>query len=213
MQLTPKETAALLDVSEHRLARLISRRAIPAQHLHEKLGFNRLELFEWTQRTGLQAPRPTSAERPSQALSRGGLVRIDSAQNPDEVFDKLAAAISLPGEADRILLREVLSARLKLGPNPASGGLLLPQARKPLIVPLSEPCLTLAYLEQPVDFGAADSRPVHTVMLLTTPAVCRHLDLLAKLGRALKNPQLNQLLADRAPLEELIEALRLTELV
>ena len=211
MQLSPKETAALLNISERTLARWINRHSIPAQQLHERTGFNRLELLEWAQSVGANPPRPGAGESPSRALERGGLITRLEAHSPAEVFDRLSAAIELPGEADRILLREVLSARLKLGPNPAAGGLLLPQARKPLIVPLNEPCLTIAYLEQPVDFGAGDGQPVHTVMLLTSPAVRRHLDLLARLTLALKDRQLRELLKERAPLPELLTALSLTE--
>lgn len=211
MQLSPKETAALLNVSERTIKRWVNRRALPAQHLQERLVFNRLELLEWSQATGINPPRPSQGFLASDALLAGGLLPLITSNDPLAVLAEASANHPLPAIADRALLGAALKARLKLSPSPAAGGLLLPQARKPLIVALTAPCLSVSYLNEPVDFGAADGQPITAVVLLSSPSVRCHIDLLSQLNWAFRVAGFRQLLKERASNAELLQALRLAE--
>jgi len=68
------------------------------------------------------------------------------------------------------------------------------------------PLVAVAWLAAPVDFGAVDGQPVHTLFTLVTPSVRLHLQLLAQLATALHDPGVTAALAARAPEPDLLQA-------
>jgi len=57
---------------------------------------------------------------------------------------------------------------------------------------------------QPIDFGARDGKPVHTLFLLATPTVNAHLTMLARLAAALHDPEFKSSVLRRAPASEIL---------
>jgi PTS system nitrogen regulatory IIA component len=115
--------------------------------------------------------------------------------------DLLAGAYGL----DRIEVLENLEAREALGSTGFGRGVAIPHCRSKDV---RRPSLALIRLEQPIDFVAADSRPVALVCGLVSPenAGATHLHALAAISRLTRDEAKLQMLAD-APTTEAAYAL------
>ena len=69
---------------------------------------------------------------------------------------------------------------------------------------MPRPEVAICYLDQPVEFGAIDGKPVHTLVTLVTPSTRVHLHLLAVVAAALHDPAVRAKLEARAGAEELV---------
>ena len=92
----------------------------------------------------------------------------------------------LPDEVDRKFLLSVLLARESLGSTGFGGGIAIPHVRNPIVLHIPRPMITLCFLETPVEFGAIDGLPVHTLFTMVSPTVKAHLHLLSRLTYGLR---------------------------
>jgi PTS system nitrogen regulatory IIA component len=189
VQLTIKQAAELLRVSESQVHRWIRDRGLPAILFNEQYRLNRVSLMDWAQRN--QIPMPiTSAEearpfRIAEALARGGIHRGVPGTTRLEVVAAAVDRLSLPPGVDRELLREMVLARTAHDSAAIGGGIALPHARYPFVADLPEPVLGLCFPAAPIDFGAADRVPITALFVLVSPTVRMHLHVLSRLARAL----------------------------
>lgn len=77
---------------------------------------------------------------------------------------------------------------------------------RPIVLPGIEPTLRLTYLADPIEAGPGGRR-VDTVLLLLNPAATVHDGLFAELVNLLDAPAFLTLLAERAPIERLLDVL------
>jgi len=111
------------------------------------------------------------------------------ARDKKQALKLLAAEASiLTGLSEREVF-SVLQARENLGCTGMGGGVSIPHGR---FDGLREIRAIFATLEVPVDFGAADGRPVDIICLLLTPseANTEHLKALAVISRLLRDKEL-----------------------
>src|SRR5678810_690722 len=123
MQLTVKDAAKLLQVSERTIYRWISEGSIPSFRVQEQHRFNRVELLEWA--TSRRIPvSPEIFDEPqdeqpipslSDALERGGIHYRVSGNSRETVLRSVASLLHLPEEVDREFLYSVFLARERLG--------------------------------------------------------------------------------------------------
>ena len=79
---------------------------------------------------------------------------------------------------------------------------------------MTQPSISLCFLEQPVDFGAMDGKAVRVLFTLVTPTVHTHLQLLSRVGYALQDSEFKSVLARPETREVILsEARRLDLLV
>ena len=71
--------------------------------------------------------------------------------------------------------------------------------------------MTLAFLSQPIDFGALDGKPVHVLFSIISPTNRSHLQLLSRLSFALHDGQLRQTVTRHASPEEILREVRRVE--
>jgi PTS system nitrogen regulatory IIA component len=76
---------------------------------------------------------------------------------------------------------------------------------------VARPAVTLAFLSQPVDFGALDGKPVHVLFSLISPTTRGHLQLLSRLSFALHDGKLRETLARHAAREAILQEIRRVE--
>jgi len=203
MNLSVKDAAGLLTVSEKTVYRWIQQGTIPAYKVHGSYRFNRAELIEWatSRRLGVSPDAHADPEQDArplpdlrEALETGGIIyRLDGGTR-DEVLYSLVSHLRLPEEVDRDYLRQVLIAREELASTAFGGGVALPHPRSPGLLNLNQPSLTLAFLEHPVDFGALDGRPVGILFLPLAPTLRTHLHLLRQVAHALHNTAVREVL-------------------
>ena len=182
-KLTVREAAALLNASEKSVYRWIAQGVLPAYRINDQYRINRAELLEWATDRKIHLSPEIFAEPEGEAvqppledaLRAGGIhYRVggyDKASVP-AIVDKLA----LPDDVDRDFLyrfyraqgsdrqRSVTASRSRMCENP-------------IVLQLSQPTVTLCFLERPVDFGSMDGLPVSRLFTLISPTVRGHLHL------------------------------------
>jgi len=219
MQLSVSDVADLLGVSGKTVYRWVKDGRLPAYRLGQQLRFNRTELLEWA-----TAQRVPVAPQGFEALDTGGLpvslpqalragginYRVGGA-NKREALRAAVETLRLPDHVDREVMLAVLLARESLGSTGIGGGIAIPHPRNPIVLQLSQPAVTLCFLERAVDFGAIDGAAVDKLFVITSPTVRAHLSLLAQLSWHLRQPRLRKVLDDQPTRDRIFEEFALGE--
>lgn len=220
MQLTVRDAARLLNLSEKTVYRWIKKETIPAWRVGDQYRFNRAELLEWatSRRHPLspeifqETPQPgTPLGTLTQALADGGVhYRVDG-QDRAGVLRSVVNLLHLPDEVDRTWLYQMLLARELLGTTAIGGGIAIPHVRNPVVMHIPRPQVSLCLLERPIDFGSLDGQPVRTLFVVVSPTIRAHLHLLARLAFVLRDPHLQEVLSVAGPRDALLEAVTRAE--
>jgi PTS system nitrogen regulatory IIA component len=213
VQLTVRDVAGLFRVSEKTIYRWISEKRMPAHRFHEQYRFNRAELLEWATAQSIafspELPDSNGADVSlAAALEAGGISYGVPGTDRETALRAVVASMPLPDEADRAFLVEVLVAREELASTAVGDGLAIPHVRQPIVLSVSAPLATLSFLERPIDFGALDGRPVHTLFTLVSPTVKAHLRLIARVAHALRDDAFKSAVLRRAPREAILAEAR-----
>jgi nitrogen PTS system EIIA component len=220
MQLTVRDVATLLNVSERTIYRWIKEKTIPAYRISEQYRFHRAELLEWAtaRRIGVSAEifRDTddaSVRMPSlsEALLAGGIVYRLVGTDKESVLGAAVEAMHLPDEVDREQLLRVLVAREALASTGIGDGIAIPHVRNPIVLHVPRSTITLCFLEKPVDFGALDGQPVHCLFTMVSPTVRAHLHLLSRLAFALRDSGFQDVIRRQGLRDEILAELRRVE--
>jgi PTS system nitrogen regulatory IIA component len=207
MQITIRQAATYLGVSEAELRTWIKERGLPVHRVNERLHLNAIEVWEWAishgvpaSRSLLEEARRSADEVPpiSHLIATGGIHRDVEGEDPESVLAAIVKRLPLPPDADRDFLVAVLAARETMGSTGIGDGIAIPHVRNPILLHVDQPYVSLCLLRRPVEFDAIDGLPVHAVFLVVSPSVPAHLRILAQLAFVLRDPELRQLLRDRA---------------
>jgi len=210
MQLTIKQAAKFLDVPERQLHAWIDDGEIPFSRAQGGIRFNEAELLEWATERRLRASHKIPEGRASDgpglagALSLGGVHHDLAAAGRDAAIRAALEHIPVGPDVDREVLLEIMLAREAAGSTAVGDGIAIPHVRAPVVLSGVQPAIALCTLAQPVDFGARDGAPVHTLFLLATPTVDAHLQILARLAAALHDQEFKNAVLRRAPPEEIL---------
>ncbi len=220
MEIGIKEAAGLLDVSEKTIYRWIREQVLPVYRLNEQYRFNRAELHEWATLRRIhvspeifQNVQHGTTQMPCllDALKTGGIFYRVKGADKLGVLQSIIDVLNLPEEIDRAFLCQVLMARESLGSTGIGDGIAIPHVRNPLVLHVSEPSITLCFLDHPIDFGALDGQPVGILFLLISPTVRAHLHMLSRLSFVLQNKDFKTALKGQAPRDDLIQVLSRAE--
>ena len=207
MQLTLRDAAAYLSVTESAVRRWITERALPVHEVNERLYLNAVELWEWAAEHGVVASRrllehaqrsPEEVPLMSELLRTGGIHYDIEGSGKRDVFRAFVERLPLPPEQDRQTLLSVLEAREALGSTGIGDGIAIPHVRNPIVLHVEQPFVALCLLSSPIDFDAVDGVPVHALFLVVSPTVPIHLRILGELGFLLRDAALRDLLRRRA---------------
>jgi PTS system nitrogen regulatory IIA component len=220
MQINVKEAARLLAVSEKTIYRWIRKGEIPAYRINDLYRFNRAELLEWATAKRMSVSPEIFAEEAGQeplpgladAISAGGIHYRVSGQSKSVVLEAVVELMRLPEEVDRKFLLSVILARESLGSTGFGRGIAIPHVRNPIVLHIPRPMITLCFLDTPIEFGAIDGQPVHTLFTLISPTVQAHLHLLSRLTYGLRQAQFSVPVAEQASREALLEGARAVDL-
>ncbi len=213
MQLTVRDAARYLGVSEDTLYRWVERGELPAVRVHDRYRFNRVELLEWAasrkipvspeilEEPGSHAP---ALPRLADAVRAGGVHHDLAGDDTPSLLRSVVAVIPVPPGTDRDFLYQMLLARERLGSTALGGSIAIPHPRDPIVLRVPKATVSICFPRKPVDLGAADGQPVHTLFVLVTPSVRAHLHLLASVAAVARDPALPPKLAARAPAAEIL---------
>jgi PTS system nitrogen regulatory IIA component len=214
MDLSVRDSAQLLKVSEKTIYRWVKQGTLPAYRVNEQYRFNRAELLEWATSQRLNVSADIFAEPDSggpavsltEALKAGGIHYRLSGTDKLSVLQSLVEVMPLPEQVDRQFLLQVLLARESLGSTALGNGIAVPHVRNPIVMHILRPMVTLCFLEQAIEFGALDGQPVHTLFTIVSPTIRAHLHLLARLGFALRQPAFVEVIAGQGSREKILAA-------
>ncbi len=220
MQLTLRQAAAYLGVTEATARRWITDRALPVHEVNERLYLNAVELWEWA--TEQQVPvsdsllvharrAPDTVPPLSDLLRTGGIFYDIDAKGKRDVLAAFVARLPLPPEQDRATLLSVLEAREAMGSTGIGDGIAIPHVRNPVVLHVDTPFVSLGLLRHPVDFDAIDGKPVSALFMVVSPTVPVHLRILAQLSFLLRDAGLRSLLRRRAPAGEILSSIAQVE--
>lgn len=217
MRLNVRETAKLLSISEKTLYRWIGDKKIPFYRINDQYRFSRSEILEWAVANRVSAS-PEIFEEPEeddanplpsleQALENGGILYRVEGTDRDSVLRNAVRNLRLPPELDKDLVYNLIRIRETLGSTGIGNGIALPHPRSPLILDLPGPSITLCFLEQPVDFGALDGRPVFALFVILSLTVRGHIHMISRLTFALQDPGLREVIAQQGNREAIMQEL------
>jgi PTS system nitrogen regulatory IIA component len=215
MQLSVREVARLLKISENTVYRWVDERSLPAQQINSQYFFNKAELLEWAALKKVDVAPEIFADAPSgngatptlsSALERGGIHYDVEGSDRASVLRAVVERLDLPADFDRELLLELLLVRESHGTTAIGDGIAIPHPRTPIVAPLEAPSISLCYLKQPVPYGAADGKPVNVVFTLLAPNVRTHLQLLARLACTLRDEQFRRVVIGQGRPEAILSA-------
>jgi PTS system nitrogen regulatory IIA component len=217
MQLTVRNVAELLNISEKSVYRWIAEGNLPAYRVSGQYRFNRAEILEWAQAQRINvnpktfqdleenaAPLPDLVE----AIQAGGIFYRLDGSDKESILRSLVEHLRLPEDVDRGFLLQVLLAREALGTTAVGEGIAIPHVRNPIVLQVSKPMVTVGFLDKPVEFGALDGQLVYVLFSVVCPTVRAHLHLLAQIAHTLRVPEVKQVLQRQGGREEILEQVR-----
>lgn len=220
MQLTVRDVSKCLDVSEGTVTRWIKQRGLPARYAAGQYRFHKAELLEWATINNVKVnlafyDQLATEDEPgltlANAVEAGGIHYHLPDTSKDEALRALVEILPLPDDVDRELLLHLFLAREASASTAIGDGIAIPHVRNPIVLHVSMPMVTLAFLAQPVDFGAIDGKPVHVLFSIVSPTTRSHLQLLSRLSCALHDGQLRDTVVRQAPPEEILGEIRRVE--
>ncbi|PLY02850.1 MAG: PTS fructose transporter subunit IIA [Desulfuromonas sp.] len=197
MNLSVREAAHILSVTEKTIYRWIKQDLVPAYRVNGQYRFNQSELIEWatSRRMGVSPvafAEPEAAAMPlptlTGSLEAGGIIYRLDGDTRNRALEGLVNNLRLMDGVDKDYLLKVLIAREELASTGVGDGIAIPHPRNPVLLHTTQPTVTLAFLENPVDFHALDGLPVRALFCVISPTLRAHLHLLSMLGYALKDP-------------------------
>ena len=220
MQLSVRDLTKLLDVNEATITRWIKQRALPAQMVGGQYRINRAELLEWATansvRVSLELFDNLEADADvvpglAEALEAGGIHYQLPDTTKDRALRALVGVLPLPDGVDRELLLRLFQAREASASTAIGNGIAIPHVRNPIVLQVSRPSVTLAFLSRAVDFGALDGKPVEILFSIISPTNRAHLQLISRLSFALHDAQLRETVVRQAPRDEILKEFRRVE--
>jgi nitrogen PTS system EIIA component len=208
MRLGVREVAAHLGVSENTIFQWVDKDGLPATRVDGQFRFSPAAVYEWATSRGVAIAGDLFHERPDSkvetlplldALRAGGIVVGLRGEDKQAVMTAAVEKLQLPAHVDRAVILEMLLAREKLGSTGVGEGFAIPHVRDPIVLRVQHPQVTLFLLERPIEFGALDQRPVHTLFLAVTPTIKSHLLILSHLGMVLHEAAVRSAILSRDP--------------
>jgi len=219
MDLKIKDIVDLFQVSEKTVYRWIKEKKIPCYRIQHQYRFNRAEINEWILSNKIElssrlldlgiAERPTNF---SDLLHNGGIYNDIAGNTVRDVLHNAIERINTPANISKADLIAALLNRESMMSTAIGNGIAIPHPRNPMITNIADASVSICFLQQPLDFGALDGKPVHTLFILLTYSPRRHLEVLSKLSFLCHNEEFQKLLQQRAPARSIINYIQVKEM-
>lgn len=220
MDLTVKELAKLLNISQHTVEQWSGEGKMPSYEIQGQMLFNPLEVEDWIVK---QAFNPQSLfTKPEQfecldqahkgmnryllyrAIYRGGVQDGLKGSTQEDVLLESVQALAKKHPVNPEQLHQLLMERENMMSTGVGHGIAIPHTRE---YHFSEhyDVVQVCYLDNPIDFNALDGKPVDVLFVLLASDDRRHLKLLSKIAHLINDEKIRTLIQERAPWEKLLE--------
>ncbi len=223
MDLKIKDVAELLNISETTVRRWLADGRIPAYRLNSQYRFSRSEIEDWVMRQKLGSFEQSKIESESvkeeilplsgsgnmqfslyRALYRGEVLPPTPLSSKEEIIRMTMKHMAKRYELDAEVLTDLFLDREKLMPTSLSHGIGVPHTRDFLLNTHFDVILVV-YPDKPIEYGAIDNEPVHTLFFLFASEDKSHLHLLSKLAHLCSNEKSRAFLRTQPTRERLLE--------
>ncbi len=236
MDLKIKDVAELLNVSEKTIRRWLSDGKIPAYRLNSQYRFSRIEIENWVMSCKLskdvasplgfsEVLESTSLEALSEdanesvepkiglqqfslyrAVHKGGVLTAAASSKEEIIGNTVKQSANILG-CDAEILTDLLLDREKLMPTALNHGIAVPHTRE-FVFKGPFDVVIVVFPEKPIEYGALDGLPVHTLFFLFASGDKHHLHLLAKIAHLSSNQEMLQFLKTRPQKQAFLEKLQ-----
>ena len=220
MRLSVHDVAKLCKVTDKIVYRWVEEGGLPAHRIDEQYRFNRAEVLEWAMAQKINLAGDLFAEPENgrtalpclaEAIKTGGVHYRVSGSDKGTVLKNVVDLLQLPEDTDRQFLLHVLLARESMGSTGIGEGIAIPHVRNPIVLAVPVASISVCFLEKPIDFGAVDGKPVHTLFTLISPTVRGHLHVLSRLMHVLRDEAMKECLRRQGSAEELLKHVKRIE--
>jgi nitrogen PTS system EIIA component len=215
MNLSVKDIAHLLNVSEKTIYRMIKDETIPCFRVGGQWRFDRREINSWIEDTrqfssGIQ--KESFSPSDEESISISAFLRRDGIHYavPGETRETaITSCLDRIGTAtahmDKERFFEAILERERLCPTSVGHGIALPHFRRfnEFAAPVSS--ISLCFLERPIPFGALDNEDVNTLFFIFPKNERRFLRIQSKLLRLLRDEEVLSALKGVWPQDMLYE--------
>lgn len=226
MDLEVKDVAELLSVSETTIRQWLSEGKIPAYQLQHQYRFSREEIETWMlqNRTSDQPadrqiyPKEESSHKGWQqfslfrAIHKGVVLKKQNATDKNSLIQEVMTEVAPLLAADPEGMSEMLIEREDLMPTALGFGIAVPHTRD-FLTEGSLDVVCPVFLEEPLEWGALDRRPVYALFFFFASDDKKHLGLLAKLAHLCLDPANRTFLESRPDKGALLDYIKKWETV
>lgn len=213
MDLKIKDVADLLNVSESTIRRWLADGKIPAYRINQHYFFSRSEIENWVishklDKTDGVSPFTRSKEMESlavkppkspatggskqfslfRAIHKGDVLHHLKGNSKEEIIRTAMKKVAKTLNIDAEVMTDLLLDRENLMPTALNNGIAVPHTRDSLLDSHHD-VIFVVCLDEPLEYGALDGKPVHTLFFLFACEDKRHLHLLAKIAHLSSQPQ------------------------
>lgn len=217
LNLSIRDAAALLNVTEESVYDWARAGEIPHTKVNDQYRFDKMELLDWATSRNMPVDPVHFSEGEAampplyDSILAGGIFHSVGGSDLKSVFENVVNILRLPEHVDRQYLLQILLAREASGTTAVGGGIAVPHTRSPIVLRIGKPTVTLCFLAQPIDFGAPDGKPVDTLFTVVGATVRAHLHLLSRIAWSLHDRELRALIDAKADSASLLEGFRRVE--
>jgi PTS system nitrogen regulatory IIA component len=147
----------------------------------------------------------------SELIKRGGVFCGIRGAAPQEILANFFEQLSVPPSLNKKQLLDAVLEREALMPTAIGKGIALPHPRHPLVQEAADQFVSIAFLEQAVNWKALDNSPVHTVILIVSASAKLHLHTLSRINFLCQQGSFRELLQKRPSLPEICGAIEEAE--
>ncbi|MCE5293740.1 MAG: PTS sugar transporter subunit IIA [Chlamydiales bacterium] len=215
MDLELQEVAGLLNVPENVLLKLVTDGKVPSYNINGSFRFNRQEIETWVMtekgpNDELESLKPSTGSlryNLFRALNNGDVFTDIEADNKQSLIRQTMQRLAPSLKLDADVLYELFMDRENLVSTAVGSGFAIPHARDFLMAGHRD-AVAVVFLNTPINYGALDGKPVHTLFFLLASDDKRHLALLSKIAHLSSSPAMLELLAKKPQKMELLEIIK-----
>jgi PTS system nitrogen regulatory IIA component len=228
MDLKIKDVADLLNVSESTIRRWITDGKIPTYRINQHYYFSRTEIENWvishkldktdgispfmrrkeTEALSIPTTRSKTTGGSKQfslfrAIHKGDVLHRLKGHSKEEIIRTTMRKMAKVLHIDAEVMTDLLLDRENLMPTALNNGIAVPHTRDSLLNSHHD-VVVVVFLDQPLEYGALDGQPVHTLFFLFACEDKRHLHLLAKIAHLSSQAHVREFFQTKPSKEQLL---------
>ena len=164
--------------------------------------FEEKQIYPVQETDSPKAVRGTQSYSLYRAMHKGGVVELSSGKTKEQVIKQVIQKTAPKIGFDPEVVTELLLDREELMTTAVNQGIAIPHPRDSILETPGSDLIITAFLNSPIDYGALDGKPVHTLFFLFSSTDKTHLHLLSKLAHFSSQENVLSYLTQRPKFED-----------